>query len=45
MLTDLLGYFKRNSRKMSAFEKKKALNEINQIQRLLENELKVKGAV
>lgn len=45
MLTDLFGYFKRNSKKMSDFEKKKALNEIKQIQLYLEKDLKLKGVI
>ncbi|WP_257984981.1 hypothetical protein [Bacillus sp. T33-2] len=40
MLTDLLGYFRRNVKKMNDFEKRKALNEIKQIQMVLEKDLK-----
>jgi hypothetical protein len=45
MLNDLLGYFKRNSKKMSDFEKKKTLNEIKQIQLILEKDLKMRGVI
>lgn len=45
MLTDLIGYFSRNSRKMKSYEIKKALKEIKQIESLLERELKLKEAV
>jgi hypothetical protein len=45
VLTDLLGYYKRNSKKMSDFEKKKTLNEIKQIQMILEKDLKLRGVI
>jgi hypothetical protein len=45
MLNDLAGYFKRNVRKMSEYETKKALNEIKQIEKILQQNLKMRGAV
>jgi hypothetical protein len=45
LLTDMVGYFKRNSKKMSDFEKKKTLNEINQIKIILEKDLKMRGVI
>lgn len=45
MLTDLLGWYKRNSKKFSDFEKKKALNELKQIQNILEKDLKLRGVI
>lgn len=45
LLTDMLGYYKRNLKKMSDFEKKKTLSEIKQIQLILEKELKLRGAI
>jgi hypothetical protein len=44
MLTDTFGWVKRNIKKMNEFEKKKTLNEINQMKSFLEKELKLKGA-
>jgi hypothetical protein len=45
MLNDLLGFFKRNSKKMSDFEKKKMLSEIKQIKIILEKDLKLRGVI
>jgi hypothetical protein len=45
MLTDTFGWVKRNLGKMNDFEKRKTLNEINQMKILLEKSLKMKGAV
>jgi hypothetical protein len=45
MLTDLLGYFRRNSKKMSDFEVRKSLNDIKLIQRELEKNLKMRGVI
>lgn len=48
MLNDLLGYYKRNVRKLNDYQVKKELNEIKQIQMLMEKELKyrsMRGAV
>jgi hypothetical protein len=43
MLTDLLGYYRRNIQKMKVYQIKKELNEIKQIEKLLEQ--KLRGAV
>jgi hypothetical protein len=40
VLTDLLGYYKRNVRKMNEFQIKKELNEIKQIEKLLQQKLR-----
>jgi hypothetical protein len=40
MLTDLLGWYKRNLRKLNTTDKKRALNEINCIKLILEKDLK-----
>jgi hypothetical protein len=45
MLTDLLGYFRRNASKMNEFQIRKSLNEINQIQNELQKQLKLKGVI
>jgi hypothetical protein len=43
MLTDLLGYYRRQVVKMNNYQIKKELNEIKQIEKLLQQ--KLKGAV
>lgn len=43
MLSDTFGWVKRNLGKMSDFEKKKLLGEVNQIKLTLEKNLKLKG--
>jgi hypothetical protein len=45
ILTDTFGWMKRNISKMSDFEQKKMLNEVNQIKLMLERNLKTKGVV
>jgi hypothetical protein len=45
LLTDLLGYFRRNASKMNEFQIKKSLSEINQIQNELQKQLKMKGVI
>jgi hypothetical protein len=45
MLTDLLGYFRRNSKKMKDYDLRKAIVEIKQIQCELERNLKMRGVI
>jgi hypothetical protein len=45
VLTDLLGYYKRNVRKMNEFQIKKELKQIKLIEQELERNLKVRGVV
>lgn len=45
LLNDLLGYFRRNSRKMSEIEIKRSLNEIKQIESELQKQLRMRGVV
>jgi hypothetical protein len=43
MLTDQFGWIKRNIKNMNDNEKRKTLNEINQMKILIEKSLKLKG--
>jgi hypothetical protein len=45
VLTDLLGYFKRNVRKMDDYQLQKGLNENKQITIIFEKELKQRGLI
>lgn len=45
ILTDTLGWVRRNIKNMNDFEQKKLLNEVTQIKSTLERNLKMKGAV
>lgn len=45
MLTDIAGWYRRNVKKMKAWQIKKDLREINQVRIILENKLKELGEV
>jgi hypothetical protein len=40
MLTDLLGYIKRNAKNWNEYQTRKCLNEVNQIQKYLQEKLR-----
>jgi len=40
MLTDLLGYIKRNAKNWNEHQTRKTLNEVNQIQKFLQEKLR-----
>lgn len=45
LLNDLFGYFRRNIKNMSEYEKEQMLYDIKRIQNMLEKDLKIKEVV